>query len=85
MFRVVRRRVPSVRESTDCKVLGATRLESLSVHDGRHTFVSVALDGSRTLAEVRDAAGHTKISTTSCYLHVTVDKASETGSLLWTT
>lgn len=33
-------------------------------HHGRHTFLSHALAGDRTLAEVRDAAGHANISVT---------------------
>jgi site-specific recombinase XerD len=39
----------------------------------RHTFISHALTGGRTLAEVRDAAGHANVSITSTYLHVAVD------------
>ena len=35
-----------------CKVLGEERLKALTVHSGRHTFVSHALK-HRTLAEVR--------------------------------
>jgi integrase len=61
------------RYRTACKVLGAGRLESLTIHHGRHTFISHALAGGRTLAEVRDAAGHANVSITSGYLHVAVD------------
>ena len=32
-----------------------------------------ALAGHRTLAEVRDAAGHANVSITSAYLHVAVE------------
>jgi integrase/recombinase XerD len=56
-----------------CKVLGATRVSILTIHHGRHTFISHALAGGRTLAEVRDAAGHCNVSITSGYLHVTVE------------
>jgi len=42
-----------------CKVLGLKRLQTLTIHHARHTFVSHALAGGRTLAEVRGAAGHT--------------------------
>ena len=45
----------------------------LTIHHGRHSFCSHALAGGRSLAEVRDAAGHADISTTSIYLHVTED------------
>jgi integrase len=44
------------RFRTACKVLGRGRLASLTIHHGRHTFISHALAGGRTLAEVRDAA-----------------------------
>ena len=49
------------------------RLETLTIHHGRHTFISHALAGHRTLAEVRDAAGHANVSITSAYLHVAVE------------
>lgn len=53
-----------------CKCLGR---DEITTHDGRHTFVSLALAGGRSLAEVRDAAGHANVSTTSIYLHVVPD------------
>jgi integrase len=68
------------RFRTACRVLGAERLESLTIHHGRHTFISHALTRGRTLAEVRDAAGHSNVSITSGYLHVAVDD-SELGAL----
>jgi integrase len=61
------------RFCTACKVLGLARLQTLTIHHGRHTFISHALAGGRTLAEVRDAAGHANVSITSAYLHVAVD------------
>jgi integrase/recombinase XerD len=64
-----------------CKVLGLARLRTLTIHHGRHTFISHALAGSRSLAEVRIAAGHTSLLTTSVYLHVAVDDDGELGSL----
>ena len=54
-----------------CKCLGEGR--EVSVHDGRHTFVSHALDRGRSLAEVRDAAGHSSLTTTSIYTHAVPD------------
>ena len=45
-----------------------------------HTFISHALAGGRTLAEVRDAVGHANVSITSSYLHVAVDD-HEIGAL----
>jgi integrase len=61
------------RFRTACKVLGRERLETLTIHHGRHTFISHALAGDRKLAEVRDAAGHANVSITSAYLHVAVE------------
>ena len=54
-------------------MLGAERLESLTIQHGRHKFISHALARGRTLAEVRDAAGHSNVSITSGYLHVAVE------------
>ena len=51
------------------------------MHHGRHTFISHALAGGRTLAEVRDAAGHSNVTITSTYLHVVVDDDSLVGRL----
>ncbi len=56
-----------------CAVLGAQRSRQVTIHHGRHTFVSHALAGGRNLAEVRDAAGHSSVAVTSIYLHVAVD------------
>jgi integrase len=64
-----------------CKVLGLARLRTLTIHHGRHTFISYALFGGRSLAEVRIAAGHASLLTTSVYLHVAVDDDGEVGSL----
>lgn len=62
-----------------CKMLGTARLRTLTIHHGRHTFISHALAGGRTLAEVWAAAGHSNVATTSVYLHVVVDEADAVG------
>lgn len=62
------------RFHTACRVLGWERLRTLTIHHGRHSFVSHALAGGRTLAEVRVAAGHASLLTTSVYLHVCRDE-----------
>jgi integrase len=69
------------RFRTASKVLGKDRLASLTIHHGRHTFISHALAGGRTLAEVRDAAGHANVSITSGYLHAGVDDELAVGTL----
>jgi integrase len=66
---------------TACKGLGLARLQTLTIHHGRHTFVSHALAGGRSLAEVRAAAGHASLLTTSVYLHVALDDDGELGDL----
>ncbi len=61
------------RFRTACRILSPERLKTLTIHHERHTFISHALAGGRTLAEVRDAAGHSNVSITSGYLHVAVE------------
>lgn len=63
------------------RCLGQDRVAMLSIHSGRHSFCSHALAGGRSIAEVRDAAGHANISTTSIYLHSIHDDGDEVGSL----
>jgi integrase/recombinase XerD len=79
--RSLNRHVIRRRFQTACRSLGWGRIRALTVHHGRHTFISHALAGGRTLAEVRAAAGHVNLLTTSVYLHVAVDDDGEVGSL----
>lgn len=72
--RPLNRHVLRRRFQAACKAFGVERVRQLTIHHGRHTFVSHALAGVRTLAEVRDAAGHGNVSITSVYLHLAVDK-----------
>lgn len=69
------------RFKVGCRALGEERCHDLTIHDGRHSFVSHSLAGGRTLAEVRDAAGHANIATTSVYTHTAVDDDGEVGDL----
>src|SRR5262249_51169002 len=64
-----------------CKALGLKRLRTLTIHHGRHTFISHALAGRRSFAEGPAAAGHTNGATTSAYLHVLVDENESMGYL----
>jgi integrase len=66
---------------TACKILGMARARTLTIHHGRHTFISHALAGGRSLAEVRAAAGHVSVAVTSGYLHVVVDDEEGVGDL----
>lgn len=69
------------RFRTACKTLGLGRLKTLTIRHGRHTFISHALAGGRTLAEVKAAAGHSSLMTTSAYLHVAVEDDGVVGNL----
>jgi integrase/recombinase XerD len=71
------RHVLRKRFRTACRSLGKERLSYLTIHHGRHTFISHAIIGGRTLPEVRDAAGHSNISITSCYLHASLGECSQ--------
>jgi integrase/recombinase XerD len=64
-----------------CWVLGPARVRTLTLHHGRHSFISHALAGGRSLAEVQAAAGHTNVSVTSAYLHIVVDDEEPIGHL----
>jgi integrase len=60
----------SRRWFTALKPLGPGRIEQLTIHSGRHSFISHALAIGRSLVEVKNAAGHANIATTSIYLHL---------------
>jgi site-specific recombinase XerC len=60
----------ALRWRTCLRILGKARRNQLSIHCGRHSFVSHCLHAGRTLVEVRDAAGHRNIATTSIYSHL---------------
>ena len=68
------------RFKASCKALGHERQTGLTIHDGRHSFVSHALHGGRSIVEVRAAAGHASLATTSIYAHL-VDTDDKVGNL----
>lgn len=49
-----------------CKCLG----RSVTIHDGRHTFVSTMLHLGHSLPAVQAAAGHANVATTGIYTHL---------------
>lgn len=61
------------RWSVALKVLGRDRVKRLSIQKGRHSFCSHALMGGHSIAEVREAAGHANIATTTSYFQLTSD------------
>ena len=75
------RRNARARFISSCRVLGPDRRAEITIHHGRHSFCSHALAGGRTLAEVRDAAGHANVATTSIYTHVAVEDDDGPGDL----
>lgn len=52
--------------------------KKVSPHSFRHAHISHALKNGATLAECRDIAGHSNISTTSLYVHASKDRATAT-------
>lgn len=69
------------RFRSSCRVLGEDRLKGLTIHHGRHSFVSHALHVGRPIAAVRDAAGHSSIATTNVYAHVLDQDDKPVGDL----
>lgn len=62
------------RYQTACKCLGAER--HVTIHHGRHTFVSLSLAAGIDANSVRRAAGHSSLHTTSIYAHLIADVAA---------
>lgn len=65
------------RWRTAIKCLGKARVKQLSIHTGRHTFATIALEVGHSLPEVRDALGHRNLLTTSIYLHAVSRKVPD--------
>jgi integrase len=74
------RRGLRLRFKAACKCLGPERCAQLSIHDGRHTFVSISLFRGRDVVAVQHDAGHANIATTSGYAHL-VDTDDTVGNL----
>jgi len=64
-----------------CKCLGPERQAELTIHDGRHSFISHVLHSGRSIVEAREAAGHSSIGTTSLYAHLVEDDDETVGNL----
>jgi site-specific recombinase XerC len=75
------RRNLRMRFKVCCKVLGRERQGELTIHCGRHSYISHALHGGRSIVEVRGAAGHSSLATTSLYCHLVDDGGEEVGNL----
>jgi len=79
--RLERENSSNVERSEICELPCSAGHGGLIIHHARHTFISHALPGGRTLAEVRDAAGHSSVLVTSAYLHVAVEDTGAVGDL----
>jgi integrase/recombinase XerD len=64
-----------------CACLGQERRNEITIHHGRHSFVSHALHAGRTVVEVKEAAGHSSLATTSLYAHLVNDDDGVIGNL----
>lgn len=67
----------TVRErfKTACRALGAERRSEITIHHGRHSFISHALHRGYRLVQVQNWAGHSSLGTTSIYAHLVSDEA----------
>jgi integrase len=79
--RKIDRRNARMRFKAACKCLGSERQAQLTIHHGRHSFISHALHGNKSIVEVRDAAGHSSLATTSIYAHLVSDDDGKVGNL----
>lgn len=64
------RRNARKRFKAACRPLGRERVADLTIHHGRHSFISHALHGGRSVVEVQQAAGHSSLATTTRYAHL---------------
>jgi len=55
------------------KVYEAAEIEGLRVHDIRHTFATLALQGGASLYDVSKLLGHSDVSMTQRYAHMVDD------------
>jgi integrase len=60
-----------------CRVLGADRTATLTIHHGRHTFASFALAKGVSPVAVQQALGHSSLSITSVYAHLLDDDGTD--------
>jgi len=56
-----------------CRVLGSERVGEITIHFGRHSFISHALHAGRSVAEVQRAAGHSSLGVTTQYAHLVAE------------
>jgi integrase len=58
-----------------CRVLGCERVAEVTIHHGRHSYVSHMLHAGRSVVEVQRAAGHSSLGVTSQYAHLVTESS----------
>jgi integrase/recombinase XerD len=58
-----------------CKALGRERQNEITIHHGRHSFISHALHKGYDIVQVQHMAGHSSLGTTSIYAHLVSGEA----------
>ena len=64
-----------------CRILGYERQREMTIHNGRHSFISHALHAGHSIVEVKEAAGHASLGTVSIYAHLVGDDEGKIGNL----
>jgi integrase/recombinase XerD len=64
-----------------CACLGEERQREVTIHHGRHSFVSHALHNDKRIVDVQHAVGHSSLAVTSIYAHVVADDDEQIGNL----
>jgi integrase/recombinase XerD len=75
------RRNARLRFKACCACLGPERRADVTIHHGRHSFISHALHQGVSIVQVKEAAGHWSLNTTSIYAHVVSDDDGKVGNL----